>query len=482
MKNYNKIFVFFLAFIALQPVFDIFSFAYLRGYMPFAISTYVKPLVVFGIGAYLFFTMPKSERKKWFIYYILIVVLLLGHFTMLYRIFTFNWLLKHEFRFVLNIMYSIISFMNIYILFKYKQDKSNSAKMIEKTIFAVVVFYSLITIFSIVTGSSSLTYEYADPNKLGFKGYFDSGQILGHTLSILYPFVLYFSLNNIKRIYLSLISIALPTIVMLFLGTKVPYYILIIELVIYVLSVLFVHIVSKSQKMTLKNFTFVLISLAISILLYQSLPVAFNTNINSNVFDQNWDSMNQNLSKSKKDFSAIKKEIMENGTIDLTQESFFRSNVDLQYYHTWHLMTLEEIESRHLRQEVNPWDNRLNQHLYNSIKFNMSDWRWKVVGLGYINQPIGLELERDLFMVLFNFGFMGFILFLGFYITIWIYSSYKIIINLSVLNLKLLSIYTGYSAFFFISGYAGYTFIYTNFSLFLALLSILLYHNVKELS
>ena len=44
---------------------------------------------------------------------------------------------------------------------------------------------------AILTGTSGMTYEYADKYKLGYKGWYDSGQILGHAFSILFPIILY---------------------------------------------------------------------------------------------------------------------------------------------------------------------------------------------------------------------------------------------------------------------------------------------------
>ena len=49
-----------LLFILAQPVLDILSFLNVNGYIP-GISTIIKPLFVFGIGAYIFF----SDKQRW---------------------------------------------------------------------------------------------------------------------------------------------------------------------------------------------------------------------------------------------------------------------------------------------------------------------------------------------------------------------------------------------------------------------------------
>ena len=53
-----------LIFVILQPFFDILSFLSIRGIIPFNISTYVKPLFVFGIAAYSLFFLNKKKLRK----------------------------------------------------------------------------------------------------------------------------------------------------------------------------------------------------------------------------------------------------------------------------------------------------------------------------------------------------------------------------------------------------------------------------------
>ena len=59
IENITKIV---LCYVLFQPILDILSFLNVRGYIP-GISTIVKPLFVFGMGIYIYFTDKKSRKK-----------------------------------------------------------------------------------------------------------------------------------------------------------------------------------------------------------------------------------------------------------------------------------------------------------------------------------------------------------------------------------------------------------------------------------
>ena len=85
LKKKDKVFNIFLIFILLQPLFDILSFLYLRHYIPIAISTYIKPLFIFGLTFYLLLT-NKETWHKWGLYLVLYVIYCCIHFILLYRV------------------------------------------------------------------------------------------------------------------------------------------------------------------------------------------------------------------------------------------------------------------------------------------------------------------------------------------------------------------------------------------------------------
>ena len=83
-------------------------------------------------------------------------------------------------------------------------------------------------------------------------------------------------------------------------------------------------------------------------------------------------------------------------------------------------------------------------------------------------------------MAIFNFGILGFIVIFAIPIALWLKSTYTIIRNIRRLNFETLVLYEGFSIFFIISFLAGYTFVYTNFSIFLIALMCLLNYDLKK--
>ena len=71
-------------------------------------------------------------------------------------------------------------------------------KKIKYTLIITFAIYFGLYLLAVVTGTSGMTYEYSDKNKLGFKGWYDSGQILGHAFSMLFPIILYVILKPKK--------------------------------------------------------------------------------------------------------------------------------------------------------------------------------------------------------------------------------------------------------------------------------------------
>jgi hypothetical protein len=93
-----------------------------------------------------------------------------------------------------------------------------------------------------------------------------------------------------------------------------------------------------------------------------------------------------------------------------------------------------------------------------------------------------MAIERDVLCVLFSFGILGFLLVLARPVWLWLRSAFVIVKNLLKTDMLTLCLFEGFSMFFFISWFAGYTFIYTNFSIFLAVVMVLLNHGVNKIS
>ena len=464
-KNKNTtIFNIMLIFIILQPIFDILSNLYIEGILKIGISTFFKPLFVILITLYLFIKYNKN-KKYWFLYGILFLGYIVGHYLILKGIYIDNSIINHEIRFMINIIYMIMLFFDFNMLYKLTDDKKEFLIKLKKTVAITFVIYCILLIMAVLTGTSGLTYEYADATKKGLKGWYDSGQILGHAISIMFPILLYTMLKpRYKWFYRVMFLIPIIVVVSL-LGTKVPYFIVVIVLAIYLIISIFNKIFNKFYKLNIFNLLFVFICFISMIITYQYTPVHNNIGVNKQSSSTNIHSYEKETIVASQTLNYYNNLIKKNSNNDLEK---------LKKYYNWISNSSDYLMDLYEEGIIHPTDTRDKQLLYSINMYKESTLDYKLFGIGYLNQFDGLSPERDLFMALLNFGIFGFILFLLIPLKEFIKSTIYMLKNIKNNDLETYLLYASFGIFFCISMYAGYTFIYTNFSIFLAILVIML--------
>ena len=465
-KKQDKLLSIILLFIILQPIFDIFSFLSIREIIPFNISTYLKPLIVFSLGIYSLFNKNNQKRRNvWIIYISVFMMFIIGHFYILSKLLIDINTILHEFRFIINIAYMVAIYIIMYNIYNNYSDKEELLRKLKKTILITFSLYFFLLLLSILSGTSALTYEYSDSSKHGYKGWFDSGQILGHAFSIMFPLLMYTILTPKRIWYERIIIILLFIIGVSLIGTKVPYYITIIVLILYLIISIFIKIFNKEHRTNYFNIIFIAIMILLMIGTYQYTPVKYNTDINNQV---------SSIDASEYDFEN------ESGSNEaLTEEELRQMYPDkdikrLVEYHKWNKQASDYLTSQFESEKIHPSNMRYKQVSYANKKFSLSSIEYKIFGLGFLNQDSSLALESDFFMSLYSFGILGFLLFLTIPLYEFIKSTIYILKHLKVTDLETYMIYMGLGVFFCISIYAGYTYIYTNFSIFLVLLITML--------
>ena len=214
--------------------------------------------------------------------------------------------------------------------------------------------------------------------------------------------------------------------------------------------------------------------LIVSIISYNILPVKKNIDINNNVLSVDMSSSAEGSETGRKDLMKLQESINKNGMLENKNIFQVHSLKMIENYYKWDYESSYLLEKKYANGELHPSDMRAKQLVYNLNKYKLSSIQYKLFGLGYLNQPETLSIERDIFMIIFSFGIIGFLIVLLKPILIWFKSFLKILNNIKNVELDTLYLFEGFSIFFCISIYAGYTFIYTNFSIFLAIIIILL--------
>lgn len=469
-KEYNIIVKLLFIFVLLQPLLDILSTLANMNYI-INISTYLKPLFVFGITFYLLFKNP--NRKKWIIYIITFVIYMFIHLLLIYNLVIFNSVILQEFRFILNIAYMIALFISFNTLYCYSYDKSKLLSNMKKCLLYTFIIYTGLFILSIITKTSFLTYSYSDPSKLGYRGWYFSGQIFGHALSVVFPISLYTILKPEKNIFQKIIFILFFVITACLLGTKVPYYIVLAVLILYIIIYALIKVFNKKFKRYWDNILIVSFFAIIMFSVYNYTPVHYNTEINKSNYNNASTDYNLNEMSGLANFSEFDKIREEYPNSDLRETFRFLE---------WNQKASNILKDKMENKEIHPSENRKKQFLYNKEMFMNATFKYKLFGIGFLNQVTSIfAIEGDFFMALFNFGLIGFILFLFIPIYYFIKTTIFILKNIKKCDLEIYMLYMGLGIFFAISLVVGCTYIYTNFSIFLALIIFMLKIKVKLL-
>lgn len=463
-KTQKNLLLILLIYILFQPILDILSNLYVDGIIPFGISTIVKPLFVFSLAIYVFFNYCK-KKKCWVLYGLLFIILIIGHTFILYRLFIDSSVILHELRFLLNIIYMVALFIIFFTLYHFYEDKKDLLKKLKKVLTLTFLMYSILLIIAVLTKTSGMTYEYADKYKKGYKGWYDSGQILGHAISIVFPALLYTVLKPRNKWYFRLLFIVPIIIVVSLLGTKVPYIIVLLVLILYLIISVFNMFINKFYKKNIFNFCLVFICIITMILTYKYTPVYYNTQINNSNYNASLDSYNMKRIDGNYNIEKLDSIIEKNKNNNVSE---------LVLYKEWSSKSSNYLQNLYKKGVVHPANNRSRQFYYSLKKYSLSDYEYKLFGIGFLIQENTLAEESDFFMALFCFGIVGFICMLLIPLKEFIKSTIYMIKNIKTNDLETYLLYMGLGIFFCISIYAGYTFIYTNFSIYLVILITML--------
>ncbi len=468
-------------FVALQPIFDLLSFLHIRGYISVGISTYGKPLII-GLINIALLLIYKKHIWRCAMTYGSYLVLTVVHVLLMNGMLVETSVILHEIRFMINFLYLLICYHDFRILYDEAPQKDVFAGWIKKTLAATFALYILLFLVAIITGTSGRTYEYSDELKQGYKGWLDSGQIFGHALCVCLPFLICYLLNNkVKNQFLRILcklAILFPVLVLCLIGTKVTFYIPLLVLAAQIILELFFAIKGKNLS-HLINAVICVVCIVACLVAYPITPVKQNIDINNSVLmnQPDRDTINQIVQNEKDKQNIGKKPNVDN---EDNQDGDSNSQQEALKNADWTMQALQVLEQKYVDGELHPADMRNRQLYFNLEKYKQADLKYKIFGLGYLNQG-DMAIERDVLCVVFSFGILCFIIVLLRPMILWFRSAFIILRRLFKMDIMTLCLFEGFSMFFFISWYAGYTFIYTNFSIFLAIIMVLLNDGISRL-
>ena len=408
-------------YIVLCPILDILSFLF-RNYFEtnISVSTFLRPIFPIIISIYIFIKANKKNK--------LILISIVGIYVIygiIHLLVTNTFLtgcsyggIKEELQYVINYSFLIVNLIIFYYAFTNKkwrkeniidENKENVEKRTQKIRIAILIMssiYVLSILLAIITKTSSYTYM---EEKIGYKGWIESGNslsaILCISLFIIYPLVKDKKLRVFTIITIILIGIYLVTLI----GTRTG---LIGFFLVTSLFITVEVILSKNRAAIIGFFALAVIIIAVGL-------VGSNTLIRrEQINNENYkiiDEKTGEVGHMTGDMLRIKNKILD-GTLDkeYMSEAQKQAVLDLNEYAN--------------KVNLAGTDTRTQQLMYNIYLVKEQKSILGIIfGNGYESNFREMVMENELVSFLLNFGIIGFLIYVGPFIFILIYSCIKII-------------------------------------------------------
>ena len=433
------------------PILDAISFLGSDLFNKFIISPTALIRVLF-LGILLFYIMFHDKKTIKYILGLILVIGLYSIFHLLsykngYDIYSYGtW--QSELQYLFNYSYMLFLLGSLYWFYKNKKLES-----IDKIMTVLLITYLGIIYLSLITNTSSSTYL----DGVGYKSWFLSGNSLSASLLFLYMYnLLLISKENFKK---RLPLIILTAIYMMFiLGTRTGYYGIILLTCLY----LFIKFGFVYKAFLKKNK--ILVSLSLVVIIFLSL-------VGGNYFltrQKNLDDLsNSTIDPITGDVAHVTGD-----TITFISKIKDDTLTDMNSLRQQSYLKTYESANKY---EIKATDRRIQQLIYHSYMYAHSNSLLTYLfGNGYLNHYGEYVLEMETFALLYNFGILGFILFLGPIIAFLIIGLLNLIKKIKENDYKYILIFLMLGFSFCLSTLTGYVFFNPTTSLIIILMALVL--------
>ena len=448
-------------FIILCPILDMLSFVFRNTFnTSISPSTILRPIIPALASIYIFFknNIKKSLCLALSVYAIYGVIHLMLYKQILTQS-SYGGVIS-ELQYIINYSFMILNlFLYTYIF------KDKSTKKIKNSVLIAMGIYIVTIFISIFTGTSSPTYL---EEGQGYKGWFESGNslcaILCFGLCICVPLIKNKKLRYITILVSILIGIFLTTLV----GTRTGLFGFILVIALYMFAEIFVNIIKKSKldsKIIIVGFSIIAIVGIIAVIFgsqtlerRQHLKHAENDII---------DSQTGEIAHITGDLLNFKNQI-ERGEMS---ESFMSKSAQQSILDLYEYAEKVQLPSTDMRMQQLVYNFYLVKNEHDIVKILFGD--------GFKAQFRELIMEMEIPSFLFNFGIIGFLLYIGPFIVILVYGFYIAIKNLKKINVEYIMILVGVVLSFVLSFLAGYVFFNTSSAIMVVVMNALLLNEIN---
>ncbi len=444
-------------FVILNPVLDILSFL-VRNNLGTAISpaTILRPIIPAILMIYLFFKNDKKFKIKTILIGIAYIVYTIIHLNILNSNITNSSFggIFNELQYNINYTFMILNLF----LFTYTFKEEKQINKLKKAVVISGIIYIGTIYLAIITRTSSHTYMHEG---IGYKGWFESGNSLSAILIFLVFIYLSF-LKNKKYLKIIIPIILLIGIFMTFLiGTRTGLLSFIIAIITYIIVQIVIAIIKKVKI----NKKVVLISSSIMLSIIILIGIIGSSTFERREYIDSEETKNYLTG----DLTDIKNHI-DNGTLD----DGFMSEVQKQ--------TIIDLYNTAKELDIDNTDQRMQQLIYNvHLVGNQANIASIIFGNGYVANYRELVFEMEIPAILFNFGIIGFLIYLGPFIGITFYGIYIGIKNIKKIDEEYSIIFAGIIMAYGLSILTGYVFFNISSSTLIIILSALFLYKIRSL-
>ena len=449
-------------FIIMCPILDMLSFIFRNTFnTSISPSTIIRPIIPIAVIIYLFFKNNK-KFKLWTIgiglVYLIYGVIHLVVFRTAVTGSSYSGV-THEAQYIINYTFMILNLFLYVYTFK---DNKNAEKLSKSVLIASAIY--IVSIFiSILTKTSSSTYI----EGMGYKGWFESGNSIGSIL-ILSLFIILKYITDKKYKIFAIIIISLEAIFLtILLGTRVGLLGFIIAIVAYVFSEIVSSLLKKKKinKRTIALGIAIICGILLVIITVGSTTIQRRKHlqdIEKNIIDNNQEShITGSLLEIKEKIEAG---TLEEGYMDEPQKKS--------------IMELYNVANK---LQIKNNDQRMQQLIYNTVLVkNQKNPIYILFGNGYVANFRELVMEMEVPSLLYNFGIVGFILYLIPFIAISLYGIYFSVKNITKIDSEYIMLTLGCLFVFALSFFAGYVFFNSSNMMTIVVLNTLLINKIEK--
>ncbi len=445
-------------FVILCPVLDIVSFIFRNTFnTSISPSTILRPIIPLIVIIDLFI---KSKHKiRMFIVALIYGIYALAHLLLFNTANTgFSYSnVVHEMQYIMNYTFMIIILFIYAYIFKDKKKEK-----LQKAIISSVSIYLASIILAIITNTSSSTYI----EGTGIKGWFESGNSISAVLTLSLFILLSNNDKNYRKIIIGEIII-MGIFLCLLIGTRVGLFGFIIALVAFV----FAEIVGKIIKKTKINKKVILGGIGAVLVV-----IIIVTLVGSNTIERR-----KHLKEIESDIvdESTNQEAHITGSLMEIKEKIDNGQIEDSYMNEAQKKSILELYDIANKWGISNNDQRMQQLIYNAVLVkNQANPLLIIFGNGYMNQYRELVLEMDIPAFLFNFGILGFLLYFGPFLAIFVYGIYFGIRKIKKIDVEYIMYVLGIGLAFAISVFSGYVFFNMSTTIVIAVICALLINKI----